>query len=184
MTSWKSGLTYQQHSTTTQHSRPSKAVQSKVCNGSWAHLSGSKTLVQFSLVLILESAIGLFDPNCPALSNYMLPKHQQLFWFYLFYFLFPLLSVLFWAGSVFTSEFVAFFFSQRTCQTRLMPDFNNCWVKQGDYTPLKHKGERYAVSIVALCLVIKEHRIHLCFFMWITPDISRALNNIIHCIIF
>lgn len=62
---------------------------------------------------------------------------------------------------MFTSESVAFFLPKdlpNKASTQFLERSQGRRLNSSE-----HKGERYAVSAVALCLVIKEHRICLCF---------------------
>lgn len=130
--------------------------------------------------------------NCPAFSNLQAaPKHQRLFCFYsscsscFFFFFFP---SCFEQGLcyVYVSESEACFLPAKED----WPYGTGQWQNKGytlylhqvltelktgkrkvDILGRKLKGERNAMFIVALYLVIKEHKICLCFFLKSTlPD--------------
>lgn len=187
MTSWKRGHTCQQHSTTTQPSRPSKArpvqglqlflrVNTVIQEGR----CGSHTLVFIpqgfgSLTAGVVATINTAPPFqkvtcCPKTPTLLLLFSTFLLFFLFFSFLF----VFFCAGSVLCLRLLnpkPFYLHMGGW--RLVKGYTSYLLvlirgKKPDKVNIlrcKWKGERNAMFIVALYLVIKEHKICLRLFL-------------------
>lgn len=190
MTSWKRGHTCQQHLTTIQPSRPSKAQPVQRLQ-LFLHITllSRRDAVVYTAWFFIPQGFGSLTAGVVAtintalpFQNYMLPKTRSAFILYVppvFCFVLSRVCVMFTSLNlkpVFLQKGGVTLWHRTVTEQGLhlvltsVKKGNKAGESKVNILRCKWKGERNAMFIVALYLVIKEHKICLIVFMWTLPD--------------